>query len=198
MHLDYLLLDACLMGNIESVYELKDCADLLAVSPTEILGEGFLYKKLSERLLASAKPDVKGVCEDYMSQYAEGGGGATITLIETSKLNALKDVCKTVFDKYRDNIADVNPYKLQRFYTRYQWFFDMIYTLEVSGVDSESIGKVQNALNDCIIYSAHTDRFLSIPIDHFCGLGMFAPSSDLYLHDYYHSLNWNIDAQLLK
>ena len=42
MHLDFIIMDACLMGCVEVAYELRDKCDILIFSPTEILSSGIL------------------------------------------------------------------------------------------------------------------------------------------------------------
>ena len=51
MHLDYILMDACLCGGIEVAYELKDVCDQIGFSQAEILADGFNYKNLAGHLL---------------------------------------------------------------------------------------------------------------------------------------------------
>ena len=46
-HFEFLLFDACFMSSIEVIYELRNTADYLIASPTEILSNGFPYQHVA-------------------------------------------------------------------------------------------------------------------------------------------------------
>ncbi|MBR1706671.1 MAG: hypothetical protein IJ721_07800 [Bacteroidales bacterium] len=213
--LDYILFDCCLMGCVEIAYELRNVCGQVGFSPTEILAKGFDYTTLTGHLLGDGDPDPLGVCQDYFARYADGkDGGATITLVDCAATAALAEACRPLFDRYRTEIQGLDGRLLQR-YDRtgsgkaYYCFFDLKDILDQAGAAEEQLDAVQEALDGCILYLDHTDRFLSIPIERYCGLSMYLPAradgrADTYhgtpfLDRYYQeNLSWNDATELVR
>ena len=204
--LEYVLMDACFMGSVEVAWALKDKARLVGFSPTEIMSDGFDYLKLTQRLLAS-EPDALGVCKDYFAQYATPGQSspfASITLVEPRAMQPLADVCKTLFERYRMAIASLSTSQVQRYYRqgvnpRHEHLFDLRHLLEQAGASASEMEQVDAALENCILYEAHTDRFMSLLLEHVCGLSVYLPcSGDAALDNYYKTyIDWNNATQLI-
>ena len=94
---DYIVMDACLMGGVEVVYEWRDLCDYIVASPGEVLAEGFDYVNLAHRLLEGDSPDLAGVCQDYYEMNLDGGD-ATVGLYDCSKIEALAQACAPIFE----------------------------------------------------------------------------------------------------
>lgn len=206
--LDYLILDACLMGGVEVAYALRDKASLVAFSQTEILAQGLAYKFVGECLVKSSTPYVEYVCEDYFDQYEAMTGSyrsATISLINTDAMDDLAEVCARLFEKYRDEIASLDYKKVQCF-GRYMagwdrhWFFDLRDILVKAGASDEDLADLDEVLDDAVLYEAHTPSFLSLKIDTDCGLSMYLPvAGSEYLDEFYKSsISWNDAVALVK
>ena len=200
--LDYIILDACLMGCVEVAYELKDKCRFLGISPTEILSRGFNYEKLSERLLGSKDADVEGACEDYFEQYnsASSGQYATISYVDCSKLEPLADVCKGIFSKHREELKAINPSAVQGYFRFDRHFFydlrDMLMQINLS--ESE-IAEFDKALEACVPYKAATKTFMEITINTYCGLSCYMPCNGAEdLDTYYEDLAWNKATSLVE
>jgi hypothetical protein len=201
MHLDYILMDACLMGCIEVAYELKDVCDQVGFSQTEILADGFNYKNLAGHLLEKSEPDTRAVVDDYYQQYAAKADktdrSATISLIDCTKLEPVASLCNTLFAKYRTGLQELDPYNVQPYF-RYQkhWFYDFEDILVNAGMDATEQASLKSALNGCIIYKAATEEFLKgfggFNIVHFSGLSMYLPvMGSSFLDSHYRDLSWN-------
>ena len=201
MHLDYILMDACLMGCIEVAYELKDVCGQIGFSQAEILADGFNYKNISGHLLEKTVSDTRAVVDDYYQQYASKTDrtdrSATISLVDCTKLDDLASTCRTLFAKYATAIDALEYYDVQPFY-RYQkhWFFDFEDILVQAGIDAGERAELTSALNGCILYKAATEEFLKsfggFTISTFSGLSMYLPSSgSAFLDSYYKDLAWN-------
>ena len=56
------------------------------------------------------------------------------------------------------------------------------------------------ALDACILYEAHTERFMSLELKNVCGLSVYMPSSgDEALSAYYKNyVEWNNATQLVR
>ena len=201
MHLDYLLMDACLMGCIEVAYELKDVCDQIGFSPAEILADGFNYKSLAGHLLEKEVPDTRAVVDDYYQQYAaktdRTDRSATISLVDCTRLDALASACKTLFSKYSSAIAGLDPYDVQRYWRNQKhWFYDLEDILVQAGIDSGERSALTSALNGCILYKAATDEFLKgyggFTIRTYCGFSMYLPCyGTAFLNGKYKELAWN-------
>ena len=203
-HFDYILMDICLMGCVEVAWELKDKCDYLGFSPAEILSDGLVYTNMTNRLLKSGNPDLKGVLDDYYDCYAAKSGdyqSACYTLVDCSKLDALATACKSAFETSRDAIAAVDPSKVQPFFRSYHhWFYDLKDILDKAGADTRA---VENALRQCIAYSIHTKAFMpysgGFTFDTYCGLSMYLPcNGSAYLDAYYQTLSWNKATSLVQ
>ena len=204
MELDYFLFDACLMGGIETAYELRDKVKLLGYSQTEVLAEGFNYKELTTHLLKNEEPDPYSVCKDYFTQYDIQTGvyrSATVSMIDCSKLDNLTRVCRDLFSLYGDKISTLSSSKVQQFFrSSYHWFYDMESILINAGATEEELARLHAALDECVVYKAHTPEFMnSFTIHTFCGFSMYLPSrGSAELDKYYKTLEWNKATRLVR
>lgn len=203
MHLDYLLFDACLMGGIEVAYELKEKVGKVGFSQTEVLAEGYCYSSLAHHLLEGTESDPQSVCEDFYNQYAEQNGvyqSATISLIDCSELTPLADVCKELFEKYREEISTVEPSIVQQFFRgKKHWFYDLESILINAGITESELSSLHESLDKCVIYKAHTPMFMNeFEIHTFSGFSMYLPSSgSKTVDEFYKGLKWNQDTGLV-
>jgi hypothetical protein len=204
MQMEYILFDACLMGGVEVAYELKDKCHRVGFSQTEVLAEGFDYKTITEHLLRSETPDPQAICEDYFHQYDIQSGiyrSATISLVDCSRMESLAQTCRTLFEKYRNEIAGLSPGSVQRYYrSRYHWFYDLEDILAKAGITAEELAQLRESLNECIIYKASTPEFMNeFRINTYSGLSMYLPcNGSEELDKYYRTLQWNIDTKLVE
>ena len=202
MHLDYFLIDACLMGGIETAYALRNVADVIGFSPAEVLAEGFNYKTITQHLLQKKVADPVSVCKDYYDYYDAQSGtvrSATITVVDTKKLDAIATVCKDLFSKYREQIAAVSHSKVQVYYRQdHHWFYDLEDILIQAGASDEDIKRLSDAVSTSILYKGATPSFMGeFDIKHYSGYSMYLPNhGSTYLDNYYRNLSWN-NATLL-
>lgn len=204
MKLDYLLFDACLMGGIEVAYELKDKCSFIGFSQAEVLAEGLNYRKLTTHLLQNANPDPQAVCEDYFKQYDIETGvyrSATISYIDCSRLEPLAETCRTLFAAHRSTLDKINYNNVQRYYrSDKHWFYDLESIVTESGATEQELQELKNALQECVIYAAHTPEFmLEFEINTFSGFSMYLPrNGGTELDKYYKTLKWNQTTGLVE
>ena len=209
--LDYLLIDACLMGGIETAYALRGKCTLFGASQTEVLAEGYDYTTIA-RALAGGTPDPRQVCEKFFTYYDGKTGtsrSATISLINCDRLDGLADVCQTLFVKYRSRIATLNASAVQPFGREHDgsahpWFFDLQDILIQAGIDEAEKQSLQEALDACVVYKAATPWFFEghysgFPIRAHCGLSMYLPSAgSRSLSNWYKQhISWNSATKLV-
>ena len=204
MHLNYMILDACLMGGVEVAWSLRGIVDTLAFSQTEILADGFDYPKIARRLLVRGESGVVGACRDYFDQYDVRTGNersATVSVIDLEQMDDLAGVCASLFEKYRSVIATMNPNPVQRYYrSGRHWFYDLEDILLHAGITAEEQAQLSAALERCTVYKAATPSFLSIDINHFSGLSMMLPSNagDALKTWYRENIAWNDATALVE
>ena len=190
--LDYILFDACLMGTVEVAWELRNVCSYLAVSPCEIPAAGFEFLHITEHLLKPEVPDVQAVCQDYFAAYEDNSTyGATITLVDCSRLDRLAATCRDLFDRYRSGIRNLNGKNVQVYDRRigtktFYAFFDLKDMLREAGASDTDLAALQSALDEALIYEAHTDKFISVQLERCCGLAMYLPAYPDYRRNIYH------------
>ena len=204
MHLNYMIMDVCLMGGVEVAWELREVVDTIAFTQTETLAYGFDYEKMARRLLVPGEGGAVSAAKDYFAQYDVQTGqnrSATISALDLRHMDAMAEVCKDLFEKYRDVIATMN-YNAVQHYFRFNkhWFYDLEDILVHAGITDEEHAQLTAAMDECILYKAATPYFLSIPIEHFCGLSMFLPSNgSAFLKGWYReNVSWNDATALVK
>lgn len=205
LRMDYILFDACFMGCVEVAWQLREKADIVGFSPAEVLAEGFVYKTLTQRLFQKT-PDPVAVCRDYFEQYNPVSGSATITVVDTRKMDRLATVCKQLFQKYREGIYSLEWTDVQYYFrpgfaysADVKHLFDIQDILVQAGISAEDKAGFDAALKECILYEAHTPQFLSVPLTRACGLSMYLPTSGTYeLTSYYAGhVAWNKATELI-
>ena len=190
--LDYILFDACLMATVEVAWELRNACRYLAVSPCEIPAAGFNYKTLAEHLLKQKEPDLKAVCMDYFAAYENDSTyGATITMVDCTRLDALASACRDLFSRYRSGIRNLSGSNVQ-VYDRimgdkdYYAFFDLKDMLREAGASAEDLDFLQAALDEALVYEAHTSRFINVKLERCCGMAVYLPAYPDYRKDIWH------------
>ena len=205
--LNYLVFDACLMGGIEVVYELKDSVDYVISSPTEILSNGFPYEKIMEHVFKSST-NLEELAKEYYNHYNSDSGSsrsATVSVVKTSELEKVAQKAKEIFSQYGHNgnfshkLVDTTA--IQKYYRGDKhWFYDLGGLMEQLAADDAP--EFKEALEEAVIYKAATPSFLGIQINKnkFSGLSTYIPSpkADAVLLEYYQKLRWNKDTEYIK
>ena len=183
--LKYIIFDACLMGGVETAYELRDKCEHLVFSQAEILADGMVYTNMVNRLLGRNPSDIVGVAEDYFTHYDSMTGddrSATISVVDCSGLESLADACKVIFDAQKGAIPGISPGNVQLANYRTAYFYDFRDIL-TEIMPEEELADVDAALERCIEYKANTEYFFSdwlnksFRFETFCGLSMYLPSA---------------------
>lgn len=176
----YIIFDACMMANVESLYEMRDMADYIIASPTEILGAGFPYENFLPLLFERTDHKLKEVCEAYMEYYRDTSG--TIALIDCSKMDALAEAMRGIYAEAKSvDVSQVQAY--DNFL--YHLYFDLgDYVKQVATGDT--LERFNAALRDVVVYSGYTDTFFTvtgeddayIPIEEYSGLSCYILQED--------------------
>ncbi|MCR5019145.1 MAG: hypothetical protein K6A64_10145 [Bacteroidales bacterium] len=204
MHLDYFIVDACLMGCVELAYEVRDVCDYVAFSQTEVLAEGLNYTTLTSHLLEKPTPDVESVCKDYYNCYDAKTGtmrSATISMIDCRQMDNLASTCATLFAKYQTELHSINANAVQRYF-RFDrhYFYDLQDILLHCGINDQERAALQTELNKAVRFKAATPRFMEdFDINVYSGFSMYLPANGTdYLNNYYReNISWNAATGLV-
>ncbi len=204
--LEFILFDACLMGSVEVVYELKDKTDFVVASPAEVIvsndqsrAPGFIYTGMMKHLMAPVA-DLKGVAKEFYDFYRNHPAGetwrsATVCVVETSKLDTLAVFSKSLLEGVDGaslvNLADLQTYGFGNRYL-YTDFGDYI-----RAIQPEHYNEFTNILNRCFVYKANTPGYYSAgngsynEITHYSGLSIYVPQQAYsFMNSEYKKLKW--------
>lgn len=203
MKFDFIIMDSCLMGCIETAWELKDKCNLLLFSPTEILTDGMMYHTMGPLLTNVVNPDIKRIAKEYYEHYQALSGyyqSASITLMDCTRLEPVAEACRKLVERFRVQIVNTNASDVQAyFYNELHWFFDLRDIFVQAGATEEDLAELDSALEDAIVYTACTDTFFDLKLERVCGVSMYKPYSLLTdLNNFYRGLSWNKAIGLIQ
>lgn len=178
---DFIILEACLMADAMSMYELRNKAEYILASSAEIVAPGFTYITANEimRLFDTGnniKNIVSGFGQSYhdyiVKTFAEGNARRSLTMsvIKMSEMENLASVTKSVlqgtaFDEATlmvdiDKIQTFDrPNALIRSGEKKSRYFDLGHTVENLVSDSK-YNVFANQMEKTVVWKASTDRFL--------------------------------------
>lgn len=205
-HYEFILFDSCLMSTVEVAYQLRDKTDYIIASCAEVLVDGFPYTSLAQDFFydhtGSGTAGLRSICQKYYDYYNSLSGmsrTATVSLIDCSKLEELASVCKKIFRSHRDDMAQVDPAAVQRYYTgNKHWFYDLEdYIAQFA--DENELAEFSNVMERTVPFKLATDWILSVVrVRTHCGLSTYIPLFDAaYLNSYYQTLDWTQDTGAL-
>lgn len=209
--LKFIFFDSCLMQSVEVAYELRDCADFIIGSPTEIPGPGAPYEQVVPELFTEtnvAKNIASAYFDYYNKNYDSGNNnaddnwtaGVSISVVQTEFMDELAQASKNII---ADNITsqwDIDRSGFQRYdFSRDDANYDfenLIRSLTGGPNDSEYYSW-RKAFDKAVIYWAKT------PLNYSAYAGMFSiekgeglstyipyPRNTTTFRDYYRQLGW--------
>ncbi len=191
----FIYFDCCLMGNVETIYELRHLTPVIAAAPTELGVEGMPYD-LTLGYFFLPEPDVTGAARTTYEHYASTRSHCQLAVYSTAHLDRLAAESRAVVQSAADPFpADIN--RLQRYVkpVEYNWSVDMrqYYTTLLGAPASWS-----DALAATVVWAASTPQAIGsfyIDPDLYSGLGSFAPRSESDLtYRGYDTLQWYKDV----
>lgn len=157
--LDFIIFDACFMGSVEVCYELKDKAEYIVASPTEILSPGFVYSSMMQHLF-KPKAALETVARDFHEYYDRQSGflrSATVSVIKVSALEGLVEIAREIINQspILDNLEDIQTFG----YGNHKVYFDLKDYFQKLSLENHE--KVQIALDQCVAYKVFTNYYYS-------------------------------------
>lgn len=193
----YIIFDACSMASVEAIYELRNTAQYILASPTEVLSLSYPYEQIVPYLFGG-KDELIKIGQAFMSFYQSLGGeyaSATVSLIDTDGLPLLAERTKSLlnstplkvgFDRSTVQRLDFDP-------TARVPAYDYLDFLQQS-FEPKNYSIITEQLDASILYKNSTASFLNQSIIHFSGLSIYLPEPNDPLHSYYGMLEWYDDA----
>ena len=200
--LSYIVFDACYMANVESAYDLKDCADYILASPCEIIASGMPYEKILPVMLGeeSVEDRLNSVGKIFVDHYTSGNNSiydsACSAVIHCNELEALAVATKRV----NGFLRDIDPDSVQVYdgvsasRNPTHIFFDIEDYVLKSCTDTDATTAFTEQLARTVTGQYHTKTFYSAynnkanPIDYYSGLTTSAPillnSASAYIEDW--------------
>lgn len=196
-NLQYLIFDACSMASVEVLYELKDKADYILASPTEVLSVGLPYNLINKHLFNNdAQAGLQQIGEAYHNYYMAQNGNmqsATYSLVKTSELENLAQATKALLQNHSFIYPDFKRSEVQRLdfdANSLTAGFDFIDFLN-KNFSPILVKNIEDASRKAVIYKINTPNFLGKPIHHFSGLSCYIPhAANEWAHTFYRSLGW--------
>ncbi|MBR5034397.1 MAG: hypothetical protein IKX71_03745 [Bacteroidales bacterium] len=205
-HWDVMLLDCCYLGAVEAAYELRNCCDYIAASPTEIMINGFPYNCILENLFKY--PNAKGyktICQRYYDMYQAMTGSyqsGTISLVDCSQMDAFASVCASITALQRTQMESVDRMSVQHYFWKSDkdYFFDLADYFSRFATE-EQMESFSAQLDKTVIFKAATAEFIGLKInpDTFSGLSCYIPDPRyVNLNAYYKQLAWNQKVNIVQ
>lgn len=188
--LDFVLFDACMMGNAEVGYELKEVASHCIASVMETPVYGFPYDQILPYLY-SENVDYSAVCHEFISFNKIKDAWGTCAVMDCSQMENLASAVKAKLSEWEDALSSVSMQNVQQYGVgTFQYFsYDVLdFFRELGGKSgvaetdlNEAIASIQTVLDEvviakeCIPNPSYPNTIFSVDETRFCGIGMYIP-----------------------
>lgn len=222
IHLRFIHFDCCLMGGIETYYELRNNADYIAASPIEISAIGGFYTDMLRWGYFS--DEIKDLGITYSNYYINKGSqpyydnfGLVFSIVNTKRLQAIADTMNSVVKEYYPArkadgswnypaVQEAQDYS--RYVSRFHYrphFYDMNDALRRT-LPEKDWNRVKKTIDAAIVYKFSTGRFFTgltrtdqiyMDLKNYCGISMFVPQQ-IYAYNAKESAHGNLNEQFRK
>lgn len=209
--LKFIFFDSCLMQSAEVAYELRNCAEYLIGSPTEIPGPGAPYQLVVPELFTETNV-AKNIASAYFDYYKKSydpnkdntnsiwTAGVSISVVQTKFMDELATATKNIIPKYVSSERPIDRSVLQRYdFSRddANYDFDNLIRLLTGGTANSEYTAWRIAFDKAVIYWGKTPLNFSAYVGMFSiekgeGFSTYIPyqRSTTTLRDYYRQLEW--------
>lgn len=215
-HLDFLLFDACFMMTVEVAYALRDEADYIIASPTEIPGPGAPYDVLVPAMFKKegSIKIAQAYYEHYNALYDSGKNnsdnywtaGVSIAALKTSALSALAQATNQALSKatsinlpaIKSTIFDYD--QRSKSSSSRIGYYDMVQLMQVLCTESD-FATWKIAFDSVMAYYQSTPLNFSsyagmFSMEGTCGLSHYLPTGNNALNAAYAQTDWYSAASL--
>lgn len=200
---DFIYMDCCYMGNIESIYELRNAAPIIVASPTETPLDGMPYQ-LNLKWLTAENPDPVAAARTTFEHYNSFSGISRSIAMSAYDTNYIVDVAEACRKIYAANMTLPEDFAPQTYGYRQslgqpqfdKLFYDLAHTSRALTTDAQLLESFNQALDKFVIYAAHTPYMWdSLPLKDCYGVSTFFPVNQSLGDMYdYSSLEWARDV----
>jgi hypothetical protein len=204
---DFIIFDDCYMANIEVAYALRDNADYILASPTEVLAQGLPYADVVKYMFSSepVSQALGRIGETFYTYYAnqesEHYRSASTALVKTECLESLAAICREILAGKEEAIFNLPLANIQLL----EYLRDTDHALYDLGdfikqlATPKQYSRFENALKEVVLYKNTTTgayygrggTWLTIDKDRFCGISVYVPQQQLGpLNEWYRQLDW--------
>lgn len=185
---EFLMFDACYMGNIECVYQLRNKADYILGSPTETMGSGFPYTDIIPYFFTQ-EVQLNNVAEAFYNYYNQQSGDyqtATVSVTQTNKLEELAILVKEIMADKTENDLFALPVSNMQALEHLTYSNPMLYDFDdfiFHLATDEQYQRFQSCMNQLIVCKYNTKKAYfgkpknQYPINKFSGLSVYVPQS---------------------
>jgi len=200
---DFIVFDACYMGNVEIVYALRNKADYIVSSCFEIVSYGFPYHIVTRDFMNG---NLIKSCTEFHTYYNSMSGWermAGISLVKTDGLDSLAKCFRKIVNEYRDTIPNMDVSNVQCFDRfNHHVFYDLEDFVDKLGTRKELLSEFMLQLNHCVSYKISTDYIFpgdreEIKVNNYCGLSVYIPLKEYDesgLNDDYRKTEWSMNT----
>lgn len=184
---NFLLFDACLMGGVEIISELKEVTEYIVASPAEVPEKGFPYTTTFAALTNDSEPQevrLENACRAFMTYYSnldEEDRTGTIALYKTSYMAPLERKMKEIIQHYDIPSKRVYSSNLQRL-SLHEDYFDFMDMIEQNFTPSEC-QTIEEILEKLILYKGNTPTLFydEIVLERYSGITIYVPTRENFL-----------------
>ncbi|MDR2534262.1 MAG: clostripain [Tannerellaceae bacterium] len=206
-HFDFMIFDACYMAGVEVIYALRNNADYILASPTEVIAEGLPYRKAIKTMFSDQPVDriMQNLSSQFMNYYFAMQGlsqSASTVVVRTEGLDRLASAARAVFSaKDSTTLYDLPLSQIQVLerLTANPFLYDFEdYASHLA--DGQQLASLRNALNDVTVYKATTEqafyanfptRTFAVDSNRYCGMSAYIPQKGYtLLNNWYKRLDW--------
>lgn len=185
--LEYILFDACFMGNIESTFDLRAHTKFVVASTCEVLAAGFPYHIILPYMIPTNKDyNLDTVAYEYVEFYKNRTTpSACVSVTDCSKLDMVAQKIKVAYSHLTSTPVDnIQAYDgISYSDNPVHVFFDLEDYIQKCCTDSSAVEGVREALGEAVLSRYHTADFYSAydgrmhMISYYSGVSTSSPSS---------------------
>lgn len=180
-------MDACLMGTIEVIYELRDCAKYIIASPYNVPAKGFNYTVLAEELAKSTRTEVD-FSEAFITAYATGNPGYSYMMLRYNTQIIANIIDEDFINNISSNLSNLQNSEITNIrnnLTSYYLSSNNVYADFYELANSLDHSQLIYKLNQAIYRNEGEKRYLSI---------FWPTSSENYDLDYETDIDFTVDT----
>lgn len=193
IHYEFILFHACLMGNVETAYALKDKCDFMVASSEPLPGPALPYDIITPYFFTEPQADFYHVLDKSTEWYDalpdDEYQPLTLSVTRTDKLDLLAAATKPLIKRYSTNPTSFynkmnNAYEYGMNDESPSMFYDMkqVVSLQMEEATSPTAEEYafRDALNAAVplVCASKTWETEKLDIEDICGLSCYIPFAD--------------------